>query len=314
MARYVLKRLMFAFITILVLILITFFLMHTLPGDPFIGDKYISEVTMKALYAKYGLDKPLWQQFLIYIGNIFKGDLGISTKYNRPVVRILSESFPYSAELGLRALVLAVTFGLILGIVAAIKHNTSMDTGAMIVAIIGVSVPSFIMGAFLQYILAIKLRAWFGISFFPVMGWKQETAKIMPAIALSLGSMATIARLMRTSMLDVLGQDYIKTAKAKGLSQGGIVRRHAVRNAILPVVTVLGPITASVLTGTFVIENIFNIPGMGKFFVLAIRENDYTLIAGTTIFYGVFLVIATLIVDLLYGFIDPRIKLSKAKE
>lgn len=311
MSKYILKRVMYAILTVFFLAMLTFAMMQLLPGDPFIGDKAINPVTMKALYQKYGLDKHPVEQFFIYIGNMLKGDLGLSTKYNRPVVRIISESFPYSAELGLRALVLAVTFGIILGIVAAIKRNTAWDTGAMLLAVIGVSVPSFIVGALLQYFIALKLKGVFNL---PIQGWGSEAAKILPAIALSLSSMATIARLMRTSMLDVLGQDYIKTARAKGLSQVAIVWRHAVRNAIMPVITVLGPIVASVLTGSFVVENIFNIPGMGKFFVLAIRENDYTLIAGTTIFYGAFLVVATLIVDILYGLIDPRIKLGKPKE
>lgn len=314
MAKYILKRILYAFITVVVLITLTFFMMRLLPGDPFVGEKAISPVTMEALKAKYGLDKPEWEQFLIYMGNVFQGDLGISIKYNRPVNTIIAESFPISAELGIRALVFAVTFGLILGTIAAIKRSSALDTGAMTLAVIGVSVPSFIIGALLQYILALKFRQWFGIDFFPVMGWKTEAAKILPAIALGLSSMATVARLMRTSMLDVLGQDYIKTAKAKGLSQKAIVWRHAIRNAIMPVITVMGPLVAAVLTGSFVVENIFAIPGMGKFFVLAIKELDYTLIAGTTVFYGAFLVIAVLVVDLLYGLIDPRVKLADVKE
>ncbi len=314
MVKYIVKRVIFALLTVSALVLITFLMMQALPGDPFIGDKAINPVTLKALYVKYGLDRPLWEQFSQYFTNIFQGDLGISIKYNRPVTSIIAESFPASAELGLRSLVLAVVLGIGLGVLAAVKRNTKWDTSAMLVAVFGVSVPSFIVGAMLQYLLAIKLRDWFGYTPFPVMGWKTEAAKFMPALALSLSSLATVARLMRTSMLDVLGQDYIKTAKAKGLSPAGIVRRHAIRNAILPVITVLGPITATVLTGTFVVENIFNIPGMGKFFVRAIKENDYTLIAGITIFYGAFLVAAVFIVDILYGIIDPRIKLAENKE
>ena len=209
---------------------------------------------------------------------------------------------------------LATVFGIGLGIIASVRRGTGWDTGAMTIAVIGVSIPSFIVGALLQYFIALKFRQWFGIDFFPITGWKTEAAKILPAIALSLGSLATIARLMRTSMLDVLSSDYIKTAKAKGLSQGKIVWRHAVRNAVMPVITVLGPIAAAVLTGAFVVENIFAINGMGKFFVLSIQTLDYTLIAGTTLFYGIFLVIATLIVDILYGIIDPRINLSTVKE
>lgn len=314
MAKYIAKRIGYAVLTVFFLTAFTFFMMQMLPGDPFVGEKAISQVTMDALNAKYGLDKPVWQQFFIYIGNVLQGDLGISIKYNRPVTKIIADSFPYSCELGLRALIIATVVGIVLGTLAAIKRGTKWDSGAMSLAVIGVSVPSFIVGALLQYVLSIKLRQWFGITYFPVTGWKTEAAKILPAIALSFGSMATVARLMRTSMLDVLGSDYIKTARAKGLSNTKIVWRHAIRNAIMPVITVLGPTAAALMTGAFVVENIFSIPGMGKFFVLAIKELDYTLIAGTTLFYGVFLVIATLIVDILYGVIDPRVNLAQVKE
>ncbi|HWS41555.1 MAG TPA: ABC transporter permease [Pseudoflavonifractor sp.] len=310
MGKYILKRIFYAALTVFALLTITFFLMQLLPGDPFIGDKAISPVILEALYKKYGLDKPVWEQFLIYVGNFLRGDLGTSLKYNRPIMTMIAESFPISAELGLRSLVIAVVFGLSLGSIAAIKRGKWQDTSSMIVAILGVSIPSFIIGALLQFFLSVQFRKWFGITYFPVTGWKTEAHKILPAIALSLSSMATVARLMRTSMLDVLGQDYIKTAKAKGLSQRAIIWRHGVRNAILPVVTVLGPIVAAVLTGSFVVENIFSIPGMGKFFVRAIQEYDYPMIAGSTVFYGAFLVLMTLLVDILYGFIDPRIKIG----
>ncbi len=310
MGKYILKRVGYAILTVFALLTITFFLMQLLPGTPFMGDKAISPATEAALMAKYGLDKPVWQQYLMYLGNFVKGDLGISIKYNRPIMTIIKESFPISAELGLRSLVIAVVFGIFLGSVAAIKRGKWQDTGSMLLAIIGVSIPSFIIGALLQFVLAVQFRKWFGFTYFPVNGWKSEAHKILPAIALAFGSMATVARLMRTSMLDVLGQDYIKTAKAKGLSQPAIIMRHGIRNAILPVITVLGPIVASVLTGAFVVENIFTIPGMGKFFVRAIQENDYTMIAGTTVFYGAFLVLMTLLVDIVYGFIDPRIKIT----
>lgn len=313
MAKYIAKRVGYAALTVLFLTAFTFFMMQLLPGDPFVGDKAISPKTMAALNAKYGLDKPVWEQFIIYVKNVFQGDLGISIKYNRPVTRIIGESFPISAELGLRALIIATALGIGLGTLAAIKRATKWDTGAMTLAVIGVSVPSFIIGALLQYLFSIKFNEWFGVGL-PVFGWKSEMAKILPAIALSFASLATVARLMRTSMLDVLGSDYIKTARAKGLSNGKIVWRHAIRNAIMPVVTVLGPTAAALMTGAFVVENIFAIPGMGKFFVLAIRENDYTLIAGTTLFYGVFLVLATLVVDILYGLIDPRVNLAQTKE
>jgi oligopeptide transport system permease protein len=308
------KRLLYAFLTLLVLITLTFFMMRLLPGDPFIGEKAIPETTMEALNAKYGLDKPMITQLFMYMGNIFKGDLGLSIHYNRPVTDIIAQAFPYSFDLGMRALIFATIFGILLGIVAAVKRGTKWDTITMLFAIIGVSVPGFIVGALLQYFLGLKLYQWTGIRFFPITGWSSAASKLLPAFALSFGSLATISRLMRTSMLDVLGQDYIKTAKSKGLSQKKIIWKHAVRNAIMPVITVLGPIAAAVLTGAFVVENIFAIPGMGKFFVLSITTQDYTMISGTTLFYGAFLVAANLIVDLAYGFIDPRVKLTEVKE
>ncbi|MEA4911672.1 MAG: ABC transporter permease [Oscillospiraceae bacterium] len=311
MGKYILKRILYAALTLLLLVAITFFMMRLLPGDPFVGEKAITETTRAALYAKYGLDKPVWQQFFIYLGNILKGDFGMSMYYNnRPVTDIISQAFPYSMDLGLRAVTFAACFGILLGIVAAVKRGTPWDTTSMVIAIIGVSVPAFIMGALLQYFLGLKLYLATGIKFFPITGYDGFSSTVLPAFALSLGSLATISRLMRTSMLDVLGQDYIMTAKAKGLNSRKIVWRHGVRNAILPVVTVLGPIIAAVLTGSFVIENIFSIPGMGKFFVTSIQARDYTMIAGTTVFYGAFLILMNLIVDVLYGIIDPRIKLS----
>jgi len=312
--KYVGKRLFYAFLTILTLTALTFFMMRLLPGDPFIGNKVIPEATLKALEAKYGLDKPVLQQFAIYVANVFKGDLGTSIKYTRPVTDIIAQAFPYSFELGIRALILATIAGVLIGIVAAVKRGTGWDSLTMLLAIIGVSVPNFVIGALLQYYLGLKLFEWTGVKVFPIGGWDTFASKIMPAFALSFSSLATISRLMRTSMLDVLGQDYIKTAKSKGLSQSKIIWRHAVRNAIMPVITVLGPLAASVLTGAFVVENIFSIPGMGKFFVMSIQDQDYTMISGITLFYGIFLVLANLLVDLAYGFIDPRVKITKGKE
>ena len=313
--KYILKRLFYALITLFVLCAITFFMMRLLPGDPFIGEKAIPETTLKALNAKYGLDKPVLHQFFMYVGNVLKGDLGISMHYNnRPITDIITQAFPYSFDLGIRSLIFATVMGVFLGIVAAVKRGTAWDTATMLIAIIGVSVPSFIVGSILQYFLGLRLFQITGLRIFPITGWSTFASKILPAFALSFGSMATISRLMRTSMLDVLGQDYIKTAKSKGLSQKKIIWKHAVRNAIMPVITVLGPIAAAVLTGAFVVENIFSIPGMGKFFVNSIRVRDYTMISGITLFYGAFLIIANLIVDLAYGFIDPRVKLTDVKE
>ncbi|CRZ35133.1 oligopeptide transport system permease protein [Herbinix hemicellulosilytica] len=314
MIKYIFKRIFYSFLTLIILVALTFFMMRLLPGDPFIGQKAIPETTLKALNEKYGLDKPMWQQLLIYFGNVFRGDLGISIHYNRPVNDIIRQAFPYSFDLGIRALIFATVMGILLGIIAAVKRGTHWDTLSMFLAIIGVSVPGFIVGSLLQYFFALKLTQWTGIAFFPNTGWNGFAAKILPSFALSLSSLATVSRLMRTSMMDVLSQDYIKTAKSKGLSQKAIVWKHAVRNAIMPVITVLGPISAALLTGAFVVENIFAIPGMGKFFVYSIQTQDHTMISGTTLFYGAFLIIANLLVDLAYGFIDPRVKLSEVKE
>lgn len=314
MLKYVGKRIGYAVLTLFALAALTFFMMRLLPGDPFVGEKAIPEATMKALYKKYALDKPVWEQFIIYLKNAIQGDFGLSMTYNRPVSDIIKQAFPYSFDLGIRALIFSTIAGILLGIVAAAKRGTKWDTLAMFMAIIGVSVPSFIIGGLLQYFLGLKLMQWTGIKFFPITGWSTLSSKIVPAFALSFGSLAVISRLMRTSMLDVLNQDYIKTAKSKGLSGKKIIWKHAVRNAILPVITVLGPIAAAILTGAFVVENIFAIPGMGKFFVNSISVRDYTMISGTTLFYGAFLVLANLIVDLLYGFIDPRIKVVEQKE
>ena len=304
------KRLAYAVLTLFVLITLTFFMMRMLPGDPFIGDKAVSPTTLANMNAKYGLDQPVMVQYLRYMGNCLRGDLGISIVYNREVRGIISESFMVSADLGIRALIFALVAGVLLGAVAAVKHGGFMDSFSMFIAMIGVSVPSFILGALLQYFLGLQLRRVFHINLFPIQGWGSFNQTILPSFALGLGSLATVSRLMRTSMLDVLGQDYIKTSKAKGCSQHRILWRHAMRNAIMPVVTIMGPTVASVLTGTFVIESIFNIPGLGKYFVISIKDLDYTMISGTVVFYGALLILCTLVVDLLYGFIDPRVKLE----
>ena len=311
MLKYVLKRIGYSIVTLFVLVTLTFFMQRLLPGDPFTGDKQLPQATMEALYAKYGLDKPVWMQYLMYLGNCLHGDLGISLNENRPVTRIIGESFTVSFDVGMRAIIFAFVLGVLLGTVAAIKRGSATDTICMFVALVGVSVPSFIVGSVLQYFLGLKLYQATQVTVFATTGWNGLNSKILPVLALGFGSLAQISRLTRTSMLDVLGQDYIKTARAKGLSQSAIIWRHALRNAITPVVTVLGPIAAGVLTGAFVVENIFAIPGLGRYFVQSIQNYDYTMISGTTIFYGAFLILANLVVDLVYGIIDPRVKLEE---
>ncbi len=312
MAKYILKRVGYTIVTLCVLVTLTFFMMRLLPGDPFTGDKQLPEKTMEALNAKYGLDKPVATQYIIYLGNCLHGDLGLSLNNDRPVTTIIGESFVCSFDLGIRAVLIAFVLGVLLGTIAAIKRGRPTDTICMLIALIGVSVPSFIVAAVLQYFLGLQLFLQTKpVRIFAVTGWDAFNSKILPVFALAFGSLAQISRLMRTSMLDVLGQDYIKTAKAKGLSQGAIIWKHAIRNAIMPVVTVLGPITASVLTGAFVVESVFAVPGLGRYFVESIQVLDYTMISGTTIFYGAFLILANLVVDLTYGFIDPRVKLEE---
>lgn len=315
MAKYIAKRIGFSILTILVLVTVTFFLMHLLPGDPFIGEKPINEATRKALYARYGLDQPLIVQYLKYVGNALRGDFGNSMVYqNKKVADIIGAAFPYSFELGLRALVWSLICGLLLGIVAALHHGRGWDRAATIIAVIGISVPSFILGALLQYFLGVLLSGWtqthFGFRAVPVSGWETERDKILPAFVLGFGTLASISRMMRSSLLDVMGMDYIKTARSKGLNRREIVSRHMIRNAITPVLTILGPLTASLLTGAFVVENIFNIPGLGKYYISSIQSNDYTMIAGTTLFYGTFIVIANFIVDILIVLVNPTVRLG----
>lgn len=314
MLRYTLKRIGYSLLTLFILVTVTFLLMQLLPGDPFLGEKAVPDNIKQVLNQKYGLDQPVYVQYAKYLGNIAHGDFGDSMTYrNRSVNSIIAQAFPYSFDLGIRALIFAIIAGIFLGAIAGINHGKAWDTVSVIIAVIGVSVPSFIMGSILQYFISLKLQQFLGIKLIPINGWDTGWHKIIPPFALGLGSLATIARLMRTSMLDVVNQDYIKTARSKGLSEIAIVWKHCIRNAILPIVTILGPLTATILTGTFVVENIFNIPGLGRHFIQSVQMTDYTMITGLTLFYGAFLIVANMLVDIAYGFIDPRIRLAKGK-
>lgn len=304
MGKYILKRIGISIATVFVLITVVFFLVRLMPGDP-LASAHMTPEIRTAMEAYYGLDKPLPEQYTTYVGNILQGDFGYSMKYkNRTVNDVLLESFPYSFDIGMRALAFAISFGLVLGIIAALNRGKKLDFLCIFIAIIGTSVPDFIMGGILQYVFGIK---W---GLLPIAQYKGISYTILPMIALGFATLAMISRVMRSSMLEVVSQDYIKTAKAKGLSRLRIVWKHEIRNAIMPVITVLGPVVAAVLTGTFVIESIFAIPGMGKYYVDAINSQDYTMILGMTVFYGVFLVTANMIVDILYGIVDPRIRVS----
>ncbi|WP_313343477.1 ABC transporter permease [Sedimentibacter sp.] len=304
MANYILKRLWISLITILVLVTVVFFLVRLMPGDPFTSDKLTPEIRAN-LERYYGFDKPLIVQYFTYIKNLAQGDFGYSIKYvNQSVNKIIAESFPYSFDLGMRALSFSISLGLVLGIIAALNRGKILDFGCVIIAIIGTSVPDFIIGSLLQYFFGIK---W---GLFPVAQYHGISHTILPSIGLGFYTLALVSRLMRASMLEVIQQDYIKTAKSKGISKFRITYKHQVRNAIMPVITVLGPTVAAVLTGTFVIESIFTIPGMGKYYVQSVQNQDYSIILGMTVFYGIFLVFANFIVDILYGIVDPRIRIT----
>lgn len=306
MTKYLIKKAAILLVSLFIVTTLTFFLMHAIPGDPFVQDKAIPEEILKALHKHYGLDEPLYVQFYKYLNGIFHLELGPSFKYEgRSVNAIISEGFPISLYLGVEALLIAVFLGIMLGSIAALHHLRWQDHLTMVIAVIGISVPSFIMASFLQYILAMKL------DLLPVARWGSFSQTIMPALSLSALPMAFIARLTRTNMVEVMQQDYIQTAKSKGLNSFWIVLRHVIPNALLPVITYLGPLSASVLTGSFAIEKIFGIPGLGQWFVTSITNRDYTVIMGTTIFYSAILMLCVFIVDLLYCFIDPRIQLRK---
>ena len=306
MLRYILQRIVMGVVTLFVVATATFFLMHSVPGDPLTQEKALTPAIRKNLEAKYGLDRPLGEQYVLYMTNMFmKGDFGISFKQaNRRVNDIIADHFAPSAILGVMAMFGALVAGAILGVTAALNRGGLPDMAAMVIAVIGVSVPSFCLAYFLQQVFSLWLGA------FPVGGWGGVQFVFLPAMSLGMIVMASVARLMRSSMLEVVQQDYIKTAKAKGLSRLRIVFKHQIRNAILPVMVYFGPLFAAITTGSFVIESIFGIPGLGQFFVHAVNELDYTVIMGLTVFYSGFAIAMILINDLLLAVIDPRIRFA----
>lgn len=308
MLRYTLRRFIYMIGTVWVIATLTFFLMHALPGDPFANSEKLPPELKQSLLAQYHLDKPLIVQYGYYLTDLAKGDFGVSFKYqNRSVNEMIKDGFPVSAAIGFQGVLFGVLVGVGLGIVAAIRHNTLSDYGTMLIALIGVSIPSFVFAVLLQYYVGLKL------GWFPIARWGTYAHTVMPSFALSVGTIAIMARMMRTSMLEVLGQDYLKTARAKGLSGWVIIWRHAIRNALLPVITILGPLVVNVITGTLVIEQIFAVPGLGKYYVDSININDYTVTMGITIFYSILLVFALFLVDIAYGLVDPRIRLAGRK-
>lgn len=305
MRKYLLKRVLYMLLTLFLVATITFFLMKLMPGTPYTNQAKMTASQIEIMNKQYGLDKPIWEQYLIYIFGMFHGDFGTSFQYsNQPVAYLISSRLGASMQLGLQAMIFGVFFGVILGAAAAIKHNTWADTGATVIAIIGKSVPNFVLAILLQYYIALKL------GWFPIAGWGQFSNTILPTIALGVGPLAETARFIRTSMLEVLNSDYIELAKAKGLSKFEVVYHHALRNSLIPLVTLLGPYTVALMTGSMVIENVFNIPGIGEQFVKSIMTNDYPTIMGVTMVFSIGLVVVILITDIIYGLIDPRIRLE----
>jgi len=309
MWQYTLKRLLQGVITVWFIATATFFAMHNVPGDPLLNDRNVTAEIRANLEAKYGLDKSDWEQYLIYMGNLARGDFGISfTQQNRLVNDIIREHFPISAILGILAVVFAGMGGVLWGALTALYRNRLPDVVIMFLVILGISVPSFVVAALSQLTL-VTVNNLLGFSLLPVAGWGTIWHMLVPSLVLGLGTMAYLTRLMRSSMLEIVNSDFIRTAKAKGLPATRIFTRHQLRNAILPVITVLGPSIAAITTGGFVVELVFAIPGLGRYFVQAVQQLDYTVIMGTTVFYGAFLVFMVIVVDLLYGWVDPRVRL-----
>jgi oligopeptide transport system permease protein len=309
MFRYIAKRFFANLLALFVIISITFFLMKAIPGDPFTQEKALPKEILQSLYEHYKLNDPWYIQYGNYLKSIVKWDLGPSFKYkSRTVNDIINSGFPISATLGLEAMFLAICFGIALGTIAALRQNQWQDYLAMVIAVIGISVPSFILAASLQYVLSIKL------DLLPVARWGTFKQSIMPAMALAALPTAFIARLTRANMVEVLSMDYIKTARSKGLNDWIVIIKHALRNALLPVVTYVGMLTANILTGSFIIEKIFGIPGLGQWFINSITNRDYTVIMGITVFYSIILLTSIFLIDVAYSWIDPRIKFGVKKK
>jgi oligopeptide transport system permease protein len=302
-AKYIVKRIVLAIVSLFLVCFITFFAMNAIPGGPFNGEKAKSPAVMEALNTRYGLDKPVGVQFLNYMKNILHGNFGVSLKTGRDIGKTIQTRFAVSAKLGLMAILVALFLGIVLGAVAALNRNKWPDHIIIFFVTLFTAMPSFVAASFLLLIFCIQLQI--------VPVWSTANPSyVLPVIALSLSPMAYITRLTKTSMLDVLGQDYIRTAKAKGVRPGKVIFVHALRNALIPVVTYVGPLTASILTGSLVVENIFTIGGLGSQFVTSITNRDYTMIMGVTIFLAFIMITMNLISDLLYKVIDPRIKLE----
>jgi oligopeptide transport system permease protein len=305
MFSLIIKRALSSIPVLFVVATLTFLMVRIVPGGPFDAEKSLPPEIVANIKAKYHLDKPWPEQYLLYMGRLARGDLGVSYKYvNRTVNDILGKALPVSAELGFLGLTIAVLIGVPLGTIAAVKRGTAGDVGAMLMATIGISVPSFLVGALLIFVFGIWLK------WLPVGLWEGPRNMLLPALTLAASPAAYLARLTRASVLEILEKDWVRTARSKGLATDKTIIKHVLRNALVPVVTVLGPLTAIVITGSFVVEFVYAIPGMGRFFITAVTNRDYDLIMGTTLVFGVLLIITNTIVDILYTVLDPRMRIE----
>ncbi|MDK6859541.1 ABC transporter permease [Staphylococcus epidermidis] len=308
MTKYVLKRLCYMFVSLFIVITITFFLMKLMPGSPF-NDTKLNAQQKEILNEKYGLNDPVALQYVNYLKNVVTGDFGNSFQYhNMPVWDLVKPRLIPSMEMGITAMVIGVVLGLVLGVAAATKQNTWVDYTTTIISVIAVSVPSFVLVVLLQYVFAVKLE------WFPVAGWEGFSTAILPSLALSATVLATVARYIRAEMIEVLSSDYILLARAKGNSTLKVLFGHALRNALIPIITIIVPMLAGILTGTLTIENIFGVPGLGDQFVRSITTNDFSVIMATTILFSTLFIVSIFIVDILYGVIDPRIRVQGGKK
>ena len=306
MLKYLVKRIGTAVITLFVAATITFFVMNLVPGDPFMSEKAPTAAAKAAMEAKYGLDKPLVVQYANYLKNLLHGDFGVSyvQAKNKPIMDIIKQAFPISAKIGAIAVVVATVIGIPLGCLSALRREKWQDNVIRVLSTVGIAVPGFVVATSFMILFAVKLKL------VPASGLSSAAAYVLPVVTLALSPCSYIARLMRSSMLDVIRQDYIRTARAKGMSEFITTFKHALRNSLIPVITYMGPMIANVLTGGFVVEKIFNIPGLGRYFVKSIESRDYTIIMGVTIFYAAILILMTLVCDIIYKLVDPRIKLD----
>lgn len=318
--RFIVKRIIFFLITMFLAATFTFVLIKSLPGGPFGSDKMIHPQIMENLNEKYGLNEPLHKQYIMYMQNLLKGDLGISMIYkNRSVSSIIKRAFPVSLDLGIRAVALAVSAGLLMGLLPALHNNKVMDYLVLAVTMLAISMPGFVMGMLLQYLVSFRLSealqsiTGIGYSIFPITGWGSFRYTVVPSIALAIGAMGMMAKMLRAGIKDTLNQNYIIMSRAKGMTHMEVVIRHALKNAVLPLLSISGPLITSIIMGSFVIENIFSIPGLGQYFVSSVQDKDYTMVVGLSVFTVFLVVLANTLTDIIYAVVDPRVRIVSRK-